>query len=195
MFKVVYLTGAPASGKSTVTRELQKRIPGLDVFEYGAKLAEMISSRGEGISSHDDLRSKSAVVVTKADIDALDEILIDYVRKNRERRHVIIDSHPVTKESYGFRVTAFSQVALKALNPTEIWVLFASAIETINRIQKASGGRPKPTEFEADLHTQLQASVAATYGVLTGSPVYLFDTGKSQESYISPMIRRLSATT
>ena len=51
MFKVVYLTGAPASGKSTVTRELQKRIPGLDVFEYEPKVAK-------------DLRALSNVVLT-----------------------------------------------------------------------------------------------------------------------------------
>lgn len=194
MPKVIYLTGAPASGKSSASRALQASISDLAVFEYGARLTEMVSSRKNGIASQDDLRSKSALVVTKDDVDALDQVLIEFVRDNRSARHVLIDSHPVTKERYGFRITAFSEPMLKALNPSEIWVLFASAAETIARIEKASGGRPRPTPFEADLHTMLQASVAATYGVFNGSAVYLFDTGKAQDVYLAEMAARLSGT-
>lgn len=194
MPKVIYLTGAPASGKSTASRALQAQISDLAVFEYGARLTEMISGRQGGIASQDDLRAQSALVVAKADVDELDQILINFVRDNRSSRHVLIDSHPVTKERYGFRITAFSEPMLKALNPTEIWVLFTSAAETIARIEQSSGGRPTPTAFEADLHTQLQASVAATYGVLNGSAVYLFDTGKSREAYIREMVTRLSGS-
>ena len=42
MPKVIYLTGAPASGKSSTTRMLADRVPGLRVWEYGARLTEHV---------------------------------------------------------------------------------------------------------------------------------------------------------
>lgn len=38
-FEVIYLTGAPASGKSTVVERLQRSASPLTVFNYGGLLA------------------------------------------------------------------------------------------------------------------------------------------------------------
>lgn len=191
MYKVIYMTGAPAAGKSTTANELRKRHSSLCVFEYGARLTELASSSNAAGLSQNQVREKSAGIITREHVEALDLQLIDFCKNERVRNHVIIDSHPVTKESFGFRVTAFSIDKVKKLAPSEIWVLYTSAEETIRRITSDPAGRPLPTEWEANLHTQTQASVATTYGIAAGAVVYMFDTTANREELYQRRINRL----
>jgi adenylate kinase len=192
MSKVVYLTGAPASGKSSTTRLLLERVPNLLVWEYGARLTAHVIARSTDVSTQDDLRARSATVVTPRDVDEVDDMLIAFVAEHRASHPVIIDSHPVTKEAYGYRITPFSLERFEQLAPDEIWVLYASPEETRRRIGADNGGRPMVTEEEARTHTALQASVAATYGMSLGRPVYLFDTAAPRAELVDRLVERLS---
>jgi adenylate kinase len=138
-----------------------------------------------------DLRAKSAGVVTAEDIEAVDDLLIEFVQEKRDSSHIIIDSHPVTKESYGFRATAFSQDRIRQLSLDEIWVLYTAPEVAIKRIAKDAQGRPQITFVEAQFHTLLQSSVAATYGILAGCPVYFFDTDCVQSEIVERLAGRL----
>jgi adenylate kinase len=190
--KVVYVTGAPAAGKSSTVNLLVEQMPDILRWEYGARLTELLQARSAGIASQQDLRERSAQVVTPADIKALDDSLLRFVEENRGRRPVIIDSHPVTSEEYGYRITAFSLAQIQRLAPDEIWVFVANPSETRRRIENDAGGRPLVSDEEARLHTALQASVAATYGILSGTVVYLFDTAVSRETLIAQLRKRLT---
>ncbi|WP_095203794.1 ATP-binding protein [Mesorhizobium carmichaelinearum] len=192
MPKVIYLTGAPAAGKSSTTRLLAEKIPDLLIWEYGARLTEYLNDRCSTVQSQEDLRSQSAGLVTPSDVAEVDKLLATFVDNHRSARPIIIDSHPVTKEAYGYRITAFSFEQIARLKPDEIWVVFASPEETRKRIANDPGGRPMISDQEARMHTGLQASVATTYGIITGSPVYLFDTGLPRETLIERMLGRLS---
>lgn len=190
--KVIYLTGAPAAGKSTTLKKLQAAQPSIFRFEYGAELTKFIQQRGAKVADHEELRALSAQVVRPQDIEALDNALLDQVNRMRGKRPVIIDSHPVTKETYGYRVTAFSQEQVQRLRPDEIWVFYTAPSVMLDRISREPRGRPTVTEEEARLHTYTQASVAASYGIVTGAPVYLFDTNQDQELIISNLLERLA---
>ncbi len=190
--KVIYLTGAPAAGKSSTLRMLQEAEPSIFRYEYGAELTKFIQERGTVVANQDELRARSAQVVRPEDIDALDNILLDQVDNLRGKRPVIIDSHPVTKETYGFRVTAFAQEKVQRLRPDEIWVLYTAPSVMRERIRRVPGGRPMVTEEEARMHTSTQVSVAVSYGIMTGSPVYLFDTDQDQALIVSSLLERLS---
>ena len=120
MFKTVYVTGAPASGKSSTVRMLCAAVPEMDLWEYGARLTSMLQERDAGLRDQDEIRSRSAQIVRPKDIDELDDRLLTWVEANRATRHLLIDSHPVTKEAYGFRVTACSAERFRALAPSEI---------------------------------------------------------------------------
>ena len=144
------------------------------------------------MADHEELRALSAQVVRPQDIEALDNALLDQVNRIRGKRPVIIDSHPVTKETYGYRVTAFSQEQVQRLRPDEIWVFYTAPSVMLERISREPRGRPTVTEEEARLHTYTQASVAASYGIVTGAPVYLFDTNQDQELIISNLLERLA---
>jgi adenylate kinase len=192
MPKVIYLTGAPAAGKSSMTRLLMERVPELVIWEYGARLTEHVRARSSGVKTQEDLRTRSAGVVSPEDVAEVDQALLDFVEANRAVRNVIIDSHPVTKEEYGFRITPFSLEQFGRLCPNEIWVLYASPVETRRRISIDRGGRPMVTEEEAGMHTALQASLAATYAMSIGCPAYLFDTATHRDELVDRLVTRLS---
>jgi adenylate kinase len=152
MPKVIYVTGAPAAGKSSMTALLAERVSDMVIWEYGSRLTEHIMARSAGVENQDDLRTRSAGVVSPKDVAEVDQALLDFVEANRAGRHVVIDSHPVTKEAYGYRVTPFSLDQFGRLAPDEIWVLYTSPVETRRRISADSGGRPMVTEEEADAY-------------------------------------------
>lgn len=188
--KTVYLTGAPAAGKSTIVQLLKQKIPELLVWEYGAELTRYVSDRPQ-VTSQTDLRRLSANVVTPEDVLAVDRELLNFIAIHRGTVPIIIDSHPVTKEDYGYRITAFSEDQVKALAPDEIWVLYTTPEIAIQRISENAEGRPAIDLEQARMHTALQASVAATYGIVTGRPVYLFDSNVEQRTLMEQLAARL----
>jgi adenylate kinase len=192
MYKVIYLTGAPAAGKSTAARWLSQNVPEVELFQYGNELTKLANAKNASSITQEQVRAKSSSIITKEHVRELDQYLIEFVSANRHRSHVIVDSHAVTKESFGFRITPFSVAQIVSLAPTEIWVLYANARETIRRIKADPEGRQSPTTWEADFNTELQSSVAAIYGVLAPAPVYLFDTRVSQVKLRNSLRRRLS---
>ena len=192
MGKVIYLTGAPASGKSSTVQLLAAADPGLLVWEYGARLTAYIQERNAALTQQDELRKHSASIVTPEDIEKLDSMLLAFVSAHRSTRNIIIDSHPVTKEVFGFRITPFSLERIAHLAPDEIWMLYASAHSTIDRITTNPAGRPTISEEEATFHTSLQAAVASTYGIALGRAVHLFDSTLDRTALIARMQARLS---
>lgn len=191
MFKTVYVTGAPASGKSSTTLRLRDSLPNIEVWEYGGRLTSFLQARNSTLANQDELRTRSATIATPEHIDAVDDLLLDWIRKGRSSCHLLIDSHPVTKEEYGFRITAFSLDRFKALGPDEIWFFYTEPEVTIERIAKNAAGRPSISKEEARMHTFAQGAVAATYGIAAGCPVYMFDTDTSQEELVERLRRRL----
>lgn len=181
--QVIYITGHPAAGKTTLLERLARRRLNVRGFVYSKLLADYVSKKSGARLTQIALRSKSASVVTPEDIQIVDNNLIKSVRVARKKHHVLIDSHAVTKEKYGYRVTAFSVPVLRALNPTKICVLFTDSDTVIKRIKTDAKGRPQISNFEADFHCFTQAALAVVYGVQVGVPVYFFDnSGKHDEA-------------
>lgn len=190
-YEVIYLTGAPAAGKSTVLRALQRAVSPVVCFEYGARLLEYLRERGVEIRDQAELRARSAQVVMPEHIRAVDELLIEFVEANRQRAHVVIDTHAVTREEYGFRVTPYSLRDFSLLAPTQIWVLYVNPDIAVRRINEAPDGRRDVTPWEAGFHAGLQGSVAITYGMYIGAPVYFFDSSGGAERLAQELAARM----
>lgn len=171
---------------------LRATMPALEVWEYGARLTNFIKTRGSALDNQDELRARSAEIVTPSDINALDDQLLDWTSENRKRTHCVIDSHPVTKESYGYRVTAFSAERFRLLAPDEIWLFYVDPEVTIERIRNDPAGRPMISFEEARIHSASQASVACTFGVVAGCPVYMFDTNIERTKLIEKLRQHLA---
>src|SRR5580698_7304074 len=107
MGKVTLLTGAPGTGKSTLRRSLEPCINGLQHFDYGELLLRCVERQGATLS-YSELREQSSSVISPADVLATDEWVIAEIKRLRIVSDVIIDSHALTREEYGFRAIPFS---------------------------------------------------------------------------------------
>jgi adenylate kinase len=190
-YHVVYLTGAPAAGKSTLSQSLKKRVQPLAVFEYGQQLTAHLARRVPTLAQTD-LRAKSSRIATPEDIIAVDNSLIAFVANERKRAHVVIDSHAVTKETYGFRITPYSLERIAELQPTMIVMLYTAPDIALARIATTPAGRPRVTHWEAAFHTQLQGAIAVAYATRLGIPVYLLDADRPPETLVDHMADRLA---
>ena len=191
MGRVVYVTGAPASGKSTTTGMMLEGMEGVSVWEYGARLTEHLRAIGVAVADQDELRRKSSRLAIAAAVDEVDDRLLGFVAEARVGGHVLIDSHPVTREHHGFRITAFSHERFRVLAPDEIWCFYTAPEVAVARIRADPRGRPEVDVETARMHTMLQCSVAATYGIVAGCPVYLFDTDRDQSGLVAELRARL----
>jgi len=189
---VIYLTGAPASGKTTLAHALAAAIPELRVFNYGQELTQFLQRKGRNVKSQEALRSMSAGVASKEDIDELDLELLSLVDRERLDRPILIDSHPVTKEDYGFRVTPFTLERFGRLRPTEIIVLYTEPNVTLARISQDPEGRPMVTNFESSMHTGLQGTVAICYAMAYGTPIHFLNSARPVDSLASWVVSRFN---
>jgi len=177
-FETIYLTGAPAAGKSSLTRALADLVTPLEVWEFGERLTEYVNTTRDEPMAQADLRRESAKAASPQAVEAVDDMLLRFVANQRTRSHVIIDSHPVTKEEHGYRVTPYSLARFAELRPTQIWVLYTDPAVAIRRIAADAQGRPTITTEEARFHTYMQASVGIAYGMSLGIPVHFFDSDR-----------------
>lgn len=184
MGQVIYLTGAPASGKSTLCEHLERTVLNLRVYSYSKLLLDYVNRQSSAAVDEVGIRRHSANMITRSDVEAVDQWLIEQVRLKRVAQHMIIDSHPVTKEDYGFRVTAFTPEQLRQLDPDVVICLYVAPGIARKRITANPAGRPLPPDFELGLHTDLQASLAVQYAFILGKPCYLLDSSVAFDELI-----------
>lgn len=195
MGKVIYVTGAPATGKSTLCKALAIAGSGIRAFCYSERLRDHIAVQA-GVSLNEaDIRRESASLVTSKHVEEVDELLNEEILQTRTTdTHLLIDSHPVTKEAYGFRVTPFSAERLVSLQLDTLLCLYAAPEVLAQRISTDAQGRPLPSLFELSIHVHLQASVIAQYAVLAGRPCYLVDSGL-EKTILMERVRVLAGLT
>ena len=190
MGRVIYITGAPATGKSTLCSTLLESNTDIDSFCYSQRLRDYVNQSRDMQLDEIDIRRESARSVTADDVRVVDEMLLRESKTAREStRHLLIDSHQVTKEDYGFRVTPFSDENIRAIEVDVFVCLYAPPDVLAARITKDPQGRPLPSAFELEMHVQLQASVASQYAVITGRPFYLLNSAVPQDELVARVKR------
>lgn len=175
MGKVILLTGAPGTGKSTLRRALGERVSSLDHFDYGELLRRRKERHGTKLT-YEELRTQSASVISPTDVASTDEWVIGEISRIRTRRHVVIDSHALTRESFGFRAVPFSLGQLTELKLDAVIALRCDPDVLLTRVEQNSGGRRALTPELAREIQLLQESLGLTYCVACGCPAYIIDT-------------------
>lgn len=138
---VIYLTGAPATGKSTTASELRSRYQELRTFAWGEEARAHVSRRTGRDISLEEFRASPASLLTPEDVRVLDERLIVWTSECRKTAPVLIDTHAVTREVYGFRTTPFSDDQWKRLRVTHMFALYASPRVVQLRLEGDPAGR------------------------------------------------------
>jgi adenylate kinase len=175
--EIIYLTGAPATGKTSTAAELAAAFD-VELFSYGQELTRRLQGR---VMNQTELRAASANVITVDDVTATDTRLVGLVEECKTaNKSLIIDSHAVTIESYGFRVIPYSVRQIFKYGFTRIVCLYASADILARRIQEDPGGRPLPSFSQLEQHNTLQASLALNYSHTTGAPLAMIDSARGR---------------
>lgn len=172
-FQVIYLTGAPAAGKSSLGRALVTRLDPCQHIEYGAELTKKVQV-GTGFTQAE-LRAAPSRFVSPAAVAQLDEELMERVTQSRGQQHIVFDSHAVTRERYGFRITGFAPSALLRLAPTMVLLLHLRPDLAMSRVRRGAEGRLEVSEHEAATHGMLQAQVAVHYALFASVPLHVLD--------------------
>lgn len=135
-YKVIYLTGAPATGKSTLCWHVKNRLRNIVTYSYSELLRDYVNRNSSSLVDECDIRQQSASIVTSYAVKEVDKWLHNELQTKRVSQHSIIDSHPVTKEEYGFRVTPFNPEQLNGIDPDIIICLYAKPDVIAERIRK-----------------------------------------------------------
>ncbi len=181
---VVLLTGSPATGKSTLRKALTKMFTNVVEIDYGQELIAA-KERQHGTSlTYRELRQMSADVIHSGDVATLDEQIIARISELRPSASIIIDSHAVTRETYGFRAIPFSISQVQRLAFDCVILLRCNPVTTLMRLKNDADGRQNVTEELAREHQTLQEAVALNYAITSGSPIFILDTSDGSQDVI-----------
>lgn len=171
---VVYLTGAPATGKTSVARYLVERF-GARRYSYGEALSHKMQDQGY---SHEDLRTQSGAIIKRQLIAELDAQMPDQVQLWVRDGPVVIDTHAVTSERWGLRSIPYSAEVLRAIGATHLVCLSAGAGTLQARIKSDSGGRPVESEVKLAQLEQAQIAVLLAYAHTLGGSAFIVDANR-----------------
>lgn len=170
--KLVLVYGPPASGKTTLVKELTEAAHPLEAISFGELLLRRVAKVKPGVT-YDEMRRSPSTLATPATVARARKDLLVVARNMRSRSNVLLDSHAVALDSYGFRITPNSAAFLSVLAPDAIFVLHTEPTVIIDRILADSAGRQTPTLSQVIQHQALQDAVAIGYSITVGCPVFI----------------------
>lgn len=191
--KTIYLTGAPAAGKSTLATSLARTFENVEVFEFGSRMSDWLSSNAplDQAVDQENLRSGTTSYVKNTDIYHVNALMRTWVEERRTHAHLIIDSHQVTIEKFGLIYVPFQEEELRNLCIDEVWVVDVEPKVAIDRITRNPKGRALPSEHVALMHSISQMSVATAYGAMKQVPVVIMDGSLEERSLLRYASERL----
>lgn len=137
------------------------------------------------------LREKSSKIITAQDVRAVDRILLRKVHKTKNSQNIIIDSHAITNEEYGYRSTPFSMSLLKGLKVDFFVTLFTRPEIIVQRLIDKPEGRIIPSIHNVSVGIDMQNALILSYGLLTDKPVYFLDLSSDMEYLSDWLISKL----
>jgi adenylate kinase len=167
---IIYLTGSPASGKTTLSERLSNSIANLVHFRFGKALTDLIQQQHN--VTQEDLRAATSHISTPHIVDVVNEMAIAVCAEHKATGNVIIDTHAVTTEKTGFRITPMSIEQMRRLDPDIFVCLTAQPKMRRERVLAAANGRPSLTEEQLRTQAQLQESLIVSYSAAIGKPAY-----------------------
>jgi len=183
-YKVIYLTGSPATGKTSLCHALKAEIEKLEIVSYYKLVKEYYSEKYGFEFEHEEMRRVSSQKITPDDIYNIDEWMISRLEFLRQSANIIIDSHAVTREAYGFRAVPFRTELLLRMKLDFIVSLYASPDIICKRINDNPEGRIVTSKEEISVHIGLQNALALSYSTTADCHIYFLNSQQPMDALI-----------
>ena len=179
--KLLYLTGAPATGKSTITDAITQINPSIQIIRYSDEIKKFLAQSNRGEFTTLQLREASAKIVSYRDIANIDQYILSKIQDSTAN-YIVLESHALTVESYGFRATPFSIQMLQMMAPNLIVCLYSESDVIFERIKNNPHGRLMQNIESIQTGQFLQMSLALHYAILSNAEIHFVNS--QQESKI-----------
>ena len=178
---IIILVGVPGSGKTSILKEVARKIPSITIVNYGDKMLEEAAAAG---LTRDRLR--------KMPISAQQEMGIKAAKRIQDDTQgiTIVDTHALIKTEIGF-CPGLPKEVLKILSPAALVGIECPASLILQR-RKNDPSRARDTETVEDLkmHQDLIRSYLAACSMETGAVLgYVLNQDSSIETNCEPLIR------
>lgn len=178
--KVILLTGIPGIGKSTISRLMVNKLKNITSIGFGDLIYEVLHNEGKK-PSRNRIKTTPDKFVTINTIKTAAEILLKKIAEIRLCKNVLIESHAVVRDSYGFwiipEINDFKKAQLDA-----IIVIHATFEIFEKRMKESTDGRYLISGETFSKYQSLQDSVAINFSLLSDCPLYIVETDNDLES-------------
>lgn len=181
IMRLLYLTGAPASGKSTIANAISQIEPSIQIIRYSDEIKNFYAGSKRGQFTTQQLRAESSKIISHSDISNIDRYILEKIQTSAAN-YIVLESHAITAESYGFRATPFSVQMLGMIAPDLIVCLYSETDLIFERIKDNPQGRLLQSTENIQVGQLLQMSLALQYGILSNAEIHFINT--QQESQV-----------
>lgn len=190
--KVILISGPPCSGKSTLIEELVGLVKNLHPLKYGQLILEELQ-RDYPSLTYENMRSCASTLVTREVVAEVDRKAIDKVAEIRKTSNILIESHTVTQESFGFRAVPYSVNEIQGLAISCIILLSPPPNILVARVAENPEGRKVFSRPVAKGFLELQTIYAVNYSVISGCPLFSIDSSVRSPELTSQVVRILES--
>ena len=173
-------------------KNLKKRNSNIYVISYSEILAEYVSQKLNSTVTKNILREKSSKIITEKDIEIVDQEILQLVKRFEKEKHIIIDSHAVTFEEYGIRVTPFSNKIIKLFDFDMYIALYTDVDIIYKRIVENPEGRKIVSQADIQNAINVQSALLLNYCSISDKPAYFLNTKLEMEYLVEWLSAKLN---
>lgn len=190
LMRLLYLTGAPASGKSTITNAISQIEPSIQIIRYSDEIKNFYTESKRGQFTTQQLRVESSKIISYSDISNIDQYILKKIQTSAAD-YIVLESHAITSESYGFRATPFSVQMLEMIAPKLIVCLYSETDLIFERIKDNPQGRLLQSAENIQVGQLLQMSLALQYGILSNAEIHFINTHQESQVVAQQLVNML----
>jgi len=172
--KLILMTGAPGVGKSTITRAIETHFKPIVRIGFGELIFEVKKQLGS-TENYQHLRATPNKSIPINYVSLAEELLLNKAAQLRHTTNILLDSHAVVNDYFGFRIvpeiTNFDKAKIDAI------VVIHAPFEIVEqRLSREPKGRNPVSRQMFEDHKVLQDIVAVQFGLVAKCPIYLLET-------------------